>query len=409
MLHQLMYYTLLTVLLTCTININKSGGMVTAERMIRLIFNNGKLPGQYNACSDYEYQRFIDPIFAKINITATITTSINNVITTITNTTSTMINSMTANGNVRTRRLQRLPTNQQQQQQSHRRTAPKKYPNYCKDNCAGYVKGTCRATNCVGYRRQHQYRSLESEENDDEEDNDNDDDEDYDDMDEEEHYSMTCEEQINDIHKALDKLIRPTSYYSYYSNTISTSCQRFITKSKRKAECYDDVIYGEIMSFTFWNMNYPKSYHGGSSSWSSYSTPPRIKIKENVTTDGLNVCHNIPLNIEANINSCVNVVHFKIRGWNNTSSTGTIMGGNMKNATMTNQTNTNIKMYHNSSNLLMKYERIDDRHPMYLFDTTIYANTKGGRYLLPGSYTLTATPDRFRSKQRTLRFNVITC
>jgi hypothetical protein len=217
-------------------------------------------------------------------------------------------------------------------------------------------------------------------------------------------------EQINSIHDALDRLIRRTGYSSssyYNSNSLSTSCQRFIAKSKRKAECYDDVIYGEIMSFTFWNMNYAKSgsqsppsrYSSSQqqpSTYSSYSYnsyQQHIKIKENVTTDGLNVCQNIPLNVEANVNPCVKTVHFKLRGWSYNSTK------------VSNNATTTLTM----DNLLMKYERIDDRHPMYLFNTTTYASTHGGRYLLPGSYTLTATPDQFRSKQKTLRFNVIKC
>jgi hypothetical protein len=46
---------------------------------------------------------------------------------------------------------------------------------------------------------------------------------------------------------------------------------------------------------------------------------------------------------------------------------------------------------------------------MYLFDTTAFTSTYGGRYLLPGSYTLIAVPDQFRSKKKKLRFNVIKC
>ena len=396
-IHRLTFYAVATILLTTTMDIrgtpSSGGGMVAAQRMIRFIFNNGNIPRQYNECSEYEYQRYIDPIFSKINIT---------MIPTISNVTTP--NATTSIGHARTRRLRQvLP----------RRTASKKYPGKCRDNCAGMARGTCRATDCVGYRRRRQqYRSLTSEGEDVDTDDDADDDEDHDDE-QQLQYSITCEEQINDIHYALDQLIRRTGSSYSYNNGVSTSCQRFLSKSKRKAECYDEIIYGEIMSFTFWNMNYARGSSSSQqppySSRYSYSYggsyQPRIKIKENVTADGLNVCDNIPLNVEANVNSCVDTVHFKIQGWTN-NSTNVIQNMTLGSITssITNSITSSL-----TKTKLMKYERIDDQHPMYLFNSTTYASTKGGRYLLPGSYTLTATPDQFRSKKKTLRFNVIKC
>ena len=373
MMHQLTYYTVVTILLTTTMNMiqqqggnGSAGGMVAAERMIRFAFNNGHAPSQYTACSDSDFQRYIDPIFSKIDLSTTITDIVNATSTTIQN---------IANGNVRARRQLTV------------QRATKTYSAKCKNYCAGMAKGTCRATNCVGYRRRdRQYRSLESEENDANEDEDEDDDSVGDDQ---PHYRMTCAEQINDIHAALDKLISTTQYSSYYgSYAFSSSCKRFIAKSKRKAECYDDIVYGEVNSFTFWNMKgTATSSKRYSSSYSTYQN--RIKIKENVTADGFNVCDNIPLNIEANINECVKVVRFKLQGWGkNTNSTS-------------DDDDTEI--------LLMKYGRIDEERPMFLFNVSVNAATYGGRYLVPGSYTMTVTPDQFRYKQKTLQFNVIHC
>ena len=61
------------------------------------------------------------------------------------------------------------------------------------------------------------------------------------------------------------------------------------------------------MSFTFWNMNPAKigssRYSSAYSLYNSYQ--PRLKIKDYATTDGLNICQNMPLNVEANVNSHV--------------------------------------------------------------------------------------------------------
>jgi hypothetical protein len=57
----------------------------------------------------------------------------------------------------------------------------------------------------------------------------------------------------------------------------------------------------------------------------------------------------------------------------------------------------------------LKYTRIDDNHPMLLFNTTENAATFGGRYMAPGAYTFTARPDNFAYKEKKLDFNVIQC
>ena len=57
-------------------------------------------------------------------------------------------------------------------------------------------------------------------------------------------YVFIVHVQMAMIHVVLDLLICSTK--------ISAPRKLYMTKSKRKSECYnDDIIYGEIMSFTF--------------------------------------------------------------------------------------------------------------------------------------------------------------
>ena len=204
---------------------------------------------------------------------------------------------------------------------------------HCKDNCVGIARGTCRATGCVGYRRRE--RKLSSSRNETT----------VADQNHRQEYTP-CDTQTAAMHWALDQLV--------YWNKVSEACKRYLTKKKRKTECYDDIIYGEILSFTFYNMR-------------------RGVLKYNVAS-GYSVCSNTPLNIEAVLNPCVKMVNFTMTGTNN-----------------------------------FKYDRIDDNHPMLLFNTSVYGSTFGGRYLQPGSYQISARPDNFLHKEKLLDFKVVAC
>jgi hypothetical protein len=175
------------------------------------------------------------------------------------------------------------------------------------------------------------------------------------------------------MHAALDLLIE--------SNVLSLPCQSFVTKSKRQAECFDDVIYGEILSFTVFtsHMNMP------SSRWAPPPKPTVTKLQEN-TPNGYAICNNVPFNIELVLNPCVNTVAFTMINHNGTFPPMT---------------------------------RTDAQHPMVLFESmsrmrspmsssssSPYATT---RFLPPGSYTLSAIPDNFPNKEKRLEFHVIVC
>jgi hypothetical protein len=287
--------------------------MALAERMVRFIFNDGIAPTPNNQCTESDYD-FIDPLF---NITTLI----------------------------ERRRLlssseiaATSPTTHNQDDRALRN-----YPAKCKDNCAGLVPGTCRASGCQGYpgdRRLALLGELLGG-------NGND--------------KATCEGQMAFIHNQIDELIQ--------NNTLSLPCQTFMLKSKRKSECFDDVVYGEILSFTFFTAT------TGTANWWSYryqSQPPTVtKLQENAT-NGYSICSSIPFNIELVLNPCVNVVSFALT----------------------------------NKNYYTPFSRTDSEHPMALFDsatTTGYMRSSlpfGTRRLPPGSYTLKVTPDNFSRKEK---------
>jgi hypothetical protein len=275
--------------------------LVSAERMFRFTFNNGEAPTTTNGCTAND-NRWIDPIF---NVTSYL----------------------------RTRQL--TSASPIGHDHHHRQLNA-----FCRDNCAGKVPGTCRATGCAGYGGRELVGDQENIEQNHRE------------------TMISCETQVLGVHTALDLLM--------LTNKISSSCKTFLLKSKRSAECYDDIIYGEIISFTFYNANIDRLKKPGSHSWGI--------IAENVT-DGFQVCSGtkIPLNMEVMLNPCVNYVNF------------TLMGPNLA------------------------YSRNDNGHPMLLFNTSEYFSTFGGRYLAPGWYTMTARPDGFIDKQKQMRFRVNAC
>lgn len=327
MFHQ----TVMTILLSLWLLLLSWPVSVLGDRMIRFTFNDGVTPTLSNECTADD-NRWIDPLF---NITA----------------------------NLRGRRLELFESiiandesvdlqDYEHLFQHHREL----YSAQCRDNCAGYARGTCRATGCWGYRRKQRelssstsssfFRQLFSssslepsppQQN------------------QREEFINPCNIQLASIHAALDLLILSTK--------ISAPCKLYLTKSKRKAECFDDVIYGEILSFTFYNMNL----------YNSRFRPVVSVIGTNVQ-NGFKVCNKVPLNVEAVLNPCVNMVHFNLTGPNN-----------------------------------FRYTRIDDNHPMLLVNTTTSASTFGGMYLSPGSYSLITRPDNFAYKEKKLDFTVIAC
>ena len=274
-------------------------GSVMGERMIRFSFNNGVVPTPgWDECTE-EDNELIDTIFDydydQRFLRQLVDSDLEDGVDSDTN--------------------------------AHRELKPSK----CKDNCIGIASGTCRATGCKGDRR----RARKLSRNDTSVSGQN------------HRKAFTpCDTQIATMHSLLDELVE--------MNHVSEPCKRYLEKTKRKTECYDDVIYGEIYGANFYNMRYGV-------------------LGYNVQ-GGFRVCHNVPLNIEAVLNPCVHMVNFVLTGPNN-----------------------------------FYYNRIDDNHPMLLFNTSTFASTYGGRYLQPGWYRVSATPDNFAHKQKSLDFEVIRC
>jgi hypothetical protein len=129
------------------------------------------------------------------------------------------------------------------------------YPLYCKNYCLGYVKGTCRATNCVGYRRQlSNTTSTKSGKT---------------------TTNVTCPIRTSIINATLNSLVA--------TNAVSTSCRNLLSKP-RQFQCYENVQFGEV--------EYIKVYD-----------------KRNVTINEpnrrLTICNNESFRVEVEVNECV--------------------------------------------------------------------------------------------------------
>jgi hypothetical protein len=144
---------------------------------------------------------------------------------------------------------------------------------YCKNNCAGTVPYTCRATGCSGYAGRRasdtagttDERALQVP-------------------------LPTCATQVSAVDAKLDLLIS--------TNAVSTSCKAFLNKSLRKRECFDDVVYGVLESIRLWNV--------------TNVAKPTV-ISNDVTTN-LTICKSLKFNLEAVVNPCVNFVKFRVVG-----------------------------------------------------------------------------------------------
>ena len=291
--------------------------MVLGERMIRFAFNDGIPPLPYlNECSAADF-RLIDPLF---NITT-----------------------VKRHRNLR-RSIHELEELEEPEQEQGHRELPT-YPGKCKEYCAGMARGTCRATGCKGYRRNLQ--------------------------DIQEAGQLTCDAQVNGIHDALDALIVAKG-----GKLLSMPCQRFLKRSRRKALCLDDVVYGEITGFTFVTAAVQLKVL-------IITTPPIVTAFQQNAKSGYSFCSSVPFNIEIGVNPCVNFVNMTLTGPNNYLLT-----------------------------------RTDNSHPMTLFENaTATSGTgllrssfpDGIQYLDPGSYSLRAQPDNFLYKEKILNFRVMAC
>lgn len=246
-----------------------------------------------------------------------------------------LLNNVMANYNYRKLRQNKVKTEDRifdfdkDVAQNHRARQLPYYPPYCKNNCRGYATGTCIAANCKGFRRRGLYESNEENAA-------------------ERNLQMTsaCDAGKLAINNALDSLVN--------GRKLSMPCITLVS-APRSIECYDDVVYGEIVSFRAW-----KGY--------AHNT----KLQENVA-DGYQVCQSQNVNFEAVGNDCVYNVSFEL----------TAATGGTKNT-------------------------IGDSTRPFSFMAN-YDTFWFGMSLLPGNYTLKAYPNKFTGKTKQITFTVLNC
>jgi hypothetical protein len=127
------------------------------------------------------------------------------------------------------------------------------YPPTCKNLCAGYTPRTCRAVNCIGYRR----KLLKED--------------------------LNCANTTALINADLENNI----------NQLTTSCQSLVN-APRIIECYDNFVFGEITSFTAWK-----------------GQANNVALQTNVTK-GYKVCRSENVNIEVVGNDCIQHVEMEL-------------------------------------------------------------------------------------------------
>jgi len=225
----------LAILLTiiCTLH---APTLINADRMVRYLFNNAQT-------SSYTCNSADDVL-------------INNIFT---------LSGKNETYGKRNLRAVQEPTLQEQQRELV------VYPPKCKNNCAGFATNTCRATDCVGYRR-----NLGKKEESDER--------------ELSTLAVSCTTQTNYINQELTKLIN--------GNSLSSSCKTLLQKP-RDVKCYNDVVYGVVEYFRMWDTD---------------AVPQKV-IDSNFV--GENVCKDSPINFEAITNDCVDFLLTSVSGPNN--------------------------------------------------------------------------------------------
>jgi hypothetical protein len=134
------------------------------------------------------------------------------------------------------------------------------FPPKCKKNCEGFADGKCRATDCVGYRRQLNGKSF------------------------------SCDTQVAFINRELDKLVN--------NSLVSSSCKTLLSKP-RKTDCYDDVIYGVVERMVLWQVN------------------PNNQAIVDSRYAGQSICKNTRVDFEPVTNSCVDLLFTTVTGPNN--------------------------------------------------------------------------------------------
>jgi hypothetical protein len=157
------------------------------------------------------------------------------------------------------------------------------WPTYCKNSCAGYATGTCRATGCVGYRKKDRRRAQ----------------------------TLTCTDHVKIMNNLLDDV----------RTRVTSTCAVYMNPANRLTLCYDDVVFGVVEHFVLWkapSKDKPLASYGP-------------------VTDGFTICHNDRIDIEAVANQCVDTVTSTLtgpKGFSATTRTSnqlpyTILGGGL--------------------------------------------------------------------------------
>lgn len=224
-------------------------GSTNAARMVRVIFNNGVAPTEATFCNAPDTIK-IDHVFKPIER-----------VRYLRDTTTAVVKPNVVSSEV----------------EADMHVDRKLWPAYCKDNCAGYVSGTCRATNCVGYRK----------------------------MDRRQTQTLTCTDHVQVINTRLNDVM----------TKVSSTCAAYLQPVNRKVECFDDIIYGVVENFVLWESTTVNKL-------SLTSVDPLTKtftlVKDLVSlgavADGFSICQYDRINIEAVVNSCVKSVTSTLTG-----------------------------------------------------------------------------------------------
>jgi hypothetical protein len=223
--------------------------LVSGEVMMRYVFNNGRAPSSWDGtyCSSND-NKLIDAVFDLKQL-------------------------LGLRRQLRTRSATNTTSSTALTNLSHT-DARELYPRYCKNNCAGYATGSCRATGCLGYRRRELVSNEDGEEND------------------RNLQEMQCPSLVELVNSKLDTL------------ATSNSCRKYLDKSKRVITCFDDVIYGEIEGVRLWKL-----------SLLSFLWP--TVLQERMPSSGYSFCKSTTFNLESINNDCVENALMELKGPNN--------------------------------------------------------------------------------------------
>ena len=319
------------VITTLLFILTQRNSVAAQERMVRYLFNNGNAPSSSQTCTSQDNEK-IDEIFRyrynrrylRSNDSIVDKSAVRNYNlvneTTFPNTTD------FAASETASRELQ--------------------YPRYCKDNCAGYKPGSCRATNCIGYRRELKNENYEHNDRD--------------------LPFASCSTVLTAIQGKLDTLIR--------NNQVSSSCKSFLTAPIIKS-CTDNVVYGELERLKVWDVSNPSSPQlmGNFDA----KNLPNTKAGMATPPSSFSVCRSKKITFEAAMNPCVMVTTFH--------------------------------MYYNSDWWNPFYVNNEQRSLPYSLYGNTGSQMNGQQWLNVGTYVLDIKPDWWIWKEKRFVFTVMNC